>query len=46
MWEEDGGGDGAEENCDICDINQTLYPTAEKNFMLLSKRYSPETSNF
>ena len=45
-WGERGWGRDREV-CDICaDVDQILYPITEKDFMQLSKRYSPETSSF
>ena len=43
-----GGGGREEEDCvlDICDLDQTLKPTVEKDFMQFSKRYSPGISTF
>ena len=44
--EERWGRGGEEENCDICDMAQSLNPSTKKDFMQFSKRYSPETRTF
>lgn len=40
------GGGGGENSCDICGMDQTLYPITNKEFLQLSQRCSPETSIF
>ena len=39
------GGGMEEENCDLCDIDQTFNPYTKKDLMQLFKRYSPDTSS-
>ena len=41
-----GGGGVEGKLCNICDIDQALYPTTKKDFILLYKRYSPEKVAF